>query len=86
MAKAASASKTWSATAPVTPRAAMPSKSRARIFSMRAAERLAAMAWRSSSASAALKPAMATAISISCSWKSGTPSVRLRIGSSSGCR
>ena len=53
---------------------------------MRSAERLAAMAWRSSSASAALNPAMATAISISCSWNKGTPSVRFRMGSSNGCR
>ena len=40
---------------------------------MRSSERLAAMAWRSSSASAGEKPATATAISMSCSWKSGTP-------------
>ena len=37
-------------------------------------------------ASAALNPAMATAISISCSWKRGTPSVRSRAGRKSGCR
>ena len=53
---------------------------------MRAPERLALMAWRSSSASAGLNPATSMAISISCSWKRGTPSVRSRIGSSSGCR
>src|SRR5438477_17756 len=41
-------------------------------------ERLAPIAWRSWSASAALKPAASTAICISCSWNSGTPRVLAR--------
>ncbi len=52
---------------------------------MRSWLRLAAIAWRSSSASAGLNPAALMAICISCSWKRGTPSV-LRSGSSkTGC-
>ena len=52
------------------------------IFSI---DRLEPMARRSSSDSAGLKPATSMAICISCSWNSGTPSVRFRIGSSDGC-
>jgi 4-amino-4-deoxy-L-arabinose transferase-like glycosyltransferase len=40
---------------------------------------------RSSSASAPLKPAATMAMRSSCSWNSGTPSVRSRIGSRLGC-
>jgi hypothetical protein len=43
------------------------------------------MARRSSSASPPVKPATTMAMRRSCSWKSGTPRVRLRIGSSDGC-
>ena len=53
---------------------------------MRSLERLAPMAWRSWSASAALNPATSTAICMSCSWNSGTPRVFSRDRSSSGCR
>ena len=63
----------------------MPARSRASIAFMRFSERLKPMARRSSSASPPVKPAATMAIRRSCSWKSGTPSVRLRIGSSEGC-
>ena len=51
---------------------------------MRSTERLKPMARRSSSASPPLKPAAVMAMRSSCSWKSGTPSVRSRIGSREG--
>src|SRR4029450_6873175 len=48
-------------------------------------ERLKRTARRSSPASPPLNPAATIAIRSSCSWKSGTPRVRARIGSSDGC-
>ncbi len=75
-----------SATSPVIPRSAMPERSRASIAFMRFSERLKPMARRSSSASPPVKPATVIAIRSSCSWKSGTPRVRSRIGSSEGWR
>ena len=53
---------------------------------MRSPDRLALMAWRSSSDSAGVNPATSMAICISCSWKSGTPRVRSRAGCISGWR
>ncbi len=53
---------------------------------MRSRLRLEPMAWRSWSASAAVKPATSMAICMSCSWNSGTPSVLRSELSSSGCR
>ena len=52
---------------------------------MRSTERLKPIARRSSSASPPVKPAATIAMRMSCSWNSGTPSVRFRIGSSDGC-
>ena len=71
------------ASAPI-PRAAMPARSRASIARIRATERLCPIARRSSSASPPVNPAATIAIRRSCSWKSGTPSVRSRIGASEG--
>ena len=51
------------------------------IACIRSTERLEPMARRSSSASPPVNPAATMAIRRSCSWKSGTPSVRSRIGS-----
>ena len=59
----------------------MPLRSRASILSIRSTERLKPIARRSSSASPPVKPAAVIAMRSSCSWKSGTPSVRSRIGS-----
>ena len=75
-----------SAVSPVIPRSAIPARSRASIAFMRFSERLKPIARRSSSASPPVKPAAVIAIRSSCSWNSGTPSVRSRIGSSEGCR
>ncbi len=75
-----------SATSPVIPRSAIPARSRPSIAFMRFSERLKPMARRSSSASPPVKPATVMAIRRSCSWKSGTPSVRSRMGSSEGWR
>ena len=66
-------------------RASMPARSFASIACIRSTERLKPMARRSSSASPPVKPAATIAMRRSCSWKSGTPSVRSRIGSSDGC-
>ena len=52
---------------------------------MRFSERLKPMARRSSSAWPPVKPAAVIAMRSNCSWKSGTPRVRFRIGSSDGC-
>ena len=52
---------------------------------MRCSARLNPNARRSSSASPPENPAATIAIRSNCSWKSGTPSVRARIGSSDGC-
>ena len=51
---------------------------------MRSTERLNPIARRSSSASPPVKPAATIAILRICSWKSGTPSVRFRMGSRQG--
>ena len=75
-----------SAMSPVIPRSAIPSYSRSRSRSIRAAERFEPIAWRSSSDSAGVNPATSMAICISCSWNSGTPSVLARLFSSSGWR
>ena len=75
-----------SAASPVIPRSAIPERSRDSIAFIRFSERLKPMARRSSSASPPVKPATVMAIRRSCSWKSGTPRVRFRIGSSEGCR
>ena len=47
--------------------------------------RLDPMARRSASACPPEKPAAIMATRMSCSWKSGTPSVRSSTGSSAGC-
>ena len=52
---------------------------------MRSSDRLNPIARRSSSASPPVNPAATIAIRSNCSWNSGTPSVRFRIGSSDGC-
>src|SRR5207237_1047740 len=65
-----------SCAAAVIPRAAIPSRSRRSIAAMRSTERLKPMARRSSSASPPVKPATVMAMRSSCSWKSGTPTVR----------
>ncbi len=75
-----------SMTSGVTPRSAAPSAKRWWSRSMRSRLRLEPMAWRSMSASPGLKPPTSMAICMSCSWKSGTPSVFFRLRSSSGCR
>ena len=75
---------TSSAVVPVIPRSFIPARSRSSMGFIRCSERLKPMARRSSSASPPVKPATAIAIRRSCSWKSGTPRVRFRIGSSSG--
>ena len=74
-----------SAAAPVMPFRAIPARSLASIACMRARERRNPKARRSSSASPPVRPAATIPIRRSCSWKSGTPSVRRRIGSSEGC-
>ena len=51
---------------------------------MRFSDRLKPIARRRSSAWPPVNPATTIAIRSSCSWNSGTPSVRFRIGSSSG--
>ena len=63
----------------------IPERRRVSIAPIRSSERLKPIARRSSSASPPVKPAATIAIFRSCSWKSGTPSVRFRIGSSDGC-
>ena len=74
-----------SAVSPVMPRSAMPSISRSRMRAIRAFDRFDPIAWRSWSASPGENPAASIAICMSCSWKSGTPSVLRRHGSRSGC-
>ena len=74
-----------SAVSPVIPCFAIPARSFPSICCMRCSERLNPNARRSSSASPPLNPAATMAIRNSCSWNSGTPSVRARIGSSDGC-
>ena len=69
----------------MTPLAAIPAYSRSLSRSIRSAERLEPIARRSSSAPAASKPATSMAICMSCSWNSGTPSVRSNAFSSNGC-
>jgi hypothetical protein len=64
--------------------AAIPAKKRARSRSIFSADRFEPIARRSSSASEAVKPATSTAICMSCSWNSGTPSVFSRAFFSSG--
>ena len=64
---------------------AMPSIIRWQIAAIRSRLRLCPIARRSTSASPGVNPARAIATCMPCSWKSGTPSVRLRIGSSDGC-
>ncbi len=73
-----------SAASPVIRFRPIPSRSLTSISAMRFCERLKPMARRSSSASPPVKPATAMAIRSSCSWKSGTPRVRARIGSRLG--
>ena len=63
----------------------IPARSLASISTMRSSLRLNPKARRSSSASLPLKPAATIAIRKSCSWNSGTPRVRERIGSRLGC-
>jgi len=74
-----------SAARPSIPCRAMPARSFVSISAMRRSLRLKPNARRSSSASVPLKPAATIAMRSSCSWKSGTPSVRDRIGSRLGC-
>ena len=62
-----------------------PRRSRASISLMRSTERLKPMARRSCSACPPVKLAAVMAMRRGCSWNRGTPSVRLRIGSSDGC-
>ena len=64
------------------PLRAMPARSRVSICCMRFIERLKPIARRSSSASPPQNPATTIAIRRSCSWNSGTPSVRSSTGSS----
>ena len=66
-------------TGAATPRSVIRDRSLAVTRSIRSSLRLQAIARRSSSASAPLKPAMTIAIRSTCSWKIGTPSVRWRI-------
>src|SRR5882672_4300331 len=63
----------------------MPARSFVSTSAMSRSLRLKPNARRSSSASVAVKPAVTIAIPKSCSWNSGTPSVRRRIGSRLGC-
>ena len=74
-----------SAAAPSIPCRAMPARSLVSTSPMRCSLRLKPKARRSSSASLPLKPAATIAMRRSCSWNSGTPSVRERIGSRLGC-
>ena len=74
-----------SAASPVIPCFSMPARSFPSICCIRFSDRLNPNARRSSSASPPLKPAATIAMRSSCSWNSGTPSVRARIGSSDGC-
>jgi len=62
----------------------MPSRSFTSTSAIRRSLRLKPKARRSSSASLPVKPAATIAMRSSCSWKSGTPSVRDRIGSRLG--
>ena len=73
-----------SAAAPEMPWRAMPARSFTSTSRIARSERLKPKARRSSSASPPVKPAVAIAMRSSCSWKSGTPSVRRRMGSRSG--
>ena len=75
-----------SMTSAPTPRSAAPSAKRWWSRSIRSWLRFEPMACRSMSASPALKPPTSMAICMSCSWKSGTPSVFFSDGSSSGWR
>ena len=63
----------------------MPARSCTSIAFIRSSERLKPIARRSSSASPPVKSATTIAIRSSCSWNSGTPSVRFSTGSSDGC-
>ena len=63
----------------------MPSRSFTSMSRMRFSLRLKPKARRNSSASPPLKPAAIMAMRSSCSWNSGTPSVRSSTGSSEGC-
>ncbi len=74
-----------SCAAPSIPRSLIPRRSFSSIAVIRSCERLKPIARRSSSASPPVKPAATIAIRRSCSWKSGTPSVRFRMGSRHGC-
>jgi hypothetical protein len=62
----------------------IPSISRSQISAIRSRLRLCPIARRRLSASPGEKPAQAIATCIPCSWNSGTPNVRFRIGSSAG--
>ena len=74
-----------SAVSPVMPFFAIPSRSCTSICFMRFSERLKPIARRSSSACPPVNPAATIAMRSSCSWNSGTPSVRASTGSSDGC-
>ena len=71
-----------SASAAAMPRADIPARSRAFIAWIRSCERRWVITRRSSSASPGVNPAATTASRMICSWKSGTPRVFARIGSS----
>ena len=73
-----------SACSPTMPWRVMPARSFASTAFMARSERLKPKARRNSSASPPVKPAVAMAMRRSCSWKSGTPSVRFRMGSRAG--
>ena len=67
------------------PLAVMPARSFSSMRFIRSALRLLPIARRSSSASPPENPAATIAMRMSCSWKSGTPSVRSNTGNSDGC-
>ncbi len=73
-----------SASAAVMPRSAIPARSRAFMAASFSCERRCVMTRRSSSASPGVNPAATTASRMICSWKSGTPRVFARTGSSGG--
>ena len=76
---------TWSASWPSMPLAFIPARSFTSSAAILFCERFMPIARRSSSASPPVKLATAMAMRRSCSWNSGTPSVRDRIGSRLGC-